>query len=95
MGQAFSTNFPNAPNSTNNDFSLTRTFGFDVCKMICKNKHIKYQDAVTFPQDNVVDNLTVWAVFYPAFGSVDLTAADETPSFYSLNIQTYAEYEDA
>ena len=96
MGQAFSTNFPNAPNTTNNDFSLTRTFGFDVTKYILKNKHIKYEDANTSPNDDYVSNLTLFAVFYPAVGDLNVPLeADQTPSFYSINCQSYAEYEDA
>jgi len=87
---------PNGINTTNNDYSLTRTFGFEVTKFICKNKLIKYQDAVTFPQDNMIDNLTMWAVFYPAFGDLSvLTVADNVESYYQINAQTYAEYEDA
>jgi len=96
MGQAFSSGFPNPPQTTNNDFSLARTFGFDVCKYILKNKHIKYEDDALSPNNDMMDNLTVFAVFYPVVGSLDAPAeADLTPSYYSINVQSYAEYEDA
>jgi len=96
MGQAFSSGFPNPPQTTNNDFSLARTFGFDVTKYILKNKHIKYEDDALSPNNDMMDNLTVFAVFYPVVGSLDAPAeADLTPSYYSINCQSYAEYEDA
>ena len=83
-------------NTANNDFSLARTFGFDVTKYILKNKHIKYEDASVAPNDDYVSNLTLFAVFYPVVGSLNVPAeADKTPSYYSLNVQSYAEYEDA
>jgi len=96
MGQAFSTNFPNNPQTTNNDFSLTRTFGFDVTKYICKNRHIKYEDAQVYPNDDMLQNLTIFAVFYPAVGNVSIA---QTPlpkvSFFGMNVSSYAEFEDA
>jgi len=95
MGQAFSTNFPNPPMTTNNDFSLTRSFGFDVTKYILKNKHIKYEDNDTTPNDNMVENLTVFATFYPAVGNAPVNDLGRAESFYALNVQSYAEYEDA
>jgi len=86
---------PAAPNQTNNDFSLTRTFGFDVTKYILKNKHLKYQDAEVTPNDDMVENLTVFAVFYPAVGNISINQTTGLGSYYTVNYQTYAEYEDA
>jgi len=95
MGAAFPQTPPDI-NTTNNDFSLARTFGFDVCKYILKNKHIKYEDDALSPNNDMMDNLTVFAVFYPVVGDLDAPAeADLTPSYYSINCQSYAEYEDA
>jgi len=82
-------------NQTNNDFSMTRTFGFDVCKYILKNKHIKYEDGDTNPNDDMVENLTLFATFYPAIGNVSVAQTVGKASYYALNVQTYAEYEDA
>jgi len=95
MGQAFSPNYPNPPQTTNNDFSLTRSFGFDVTKYILKNKHIKYEDDDVNPNDDMIENLTLFATFYPAVGNVSVAQLAETPSYFGLNVQTYAEYEDA
>jgi len=93
MGQA--QNAATFPQTSNNDFSLTRTFGFDVTKYILKNKHIKYEDADTTPNDDMIENLTVFAVFYPAIGNVGINDLTYPETGYTLNCQTYAEYEDA
>lgn len=81
----------------NNDFKLSQTFGFDVCKFILKNKHLKYNDSANTtpfePPDNAdVLNLTLWATFTPQTGQA--TGAT-TKSLYNLDVVTYAEYEDA
>jgi len=95
MGNSFSVGFPAAPQTTNNDFSLARTFGFDVTKYILKNKHIKYEDGDTTPNDDMIENLTVFATFYPVVGNVPVNDLGRAESFYALNVQSYAEYEDA
>jgi len=95
MGQALNSNFPNPTNTTNNDFSLARTFGFDVLKYILKNKHVKYEDGDTTPNDDMIENLTVFATFYPVVGNCPVNDIDRNQSYYSLNVQSYAEYEDA
>jgi len=94
MGAAIP-DFTGPGNITNNDFSLTRTFGFDVTRFILKNKHIKYEDATTNPNDDMVENLTLFATFYPAIGNVSVAQTLGDGSYYTLNVQTYAEYEDA
>jgi len=86
---------PTVTAQANNDFSLTRTFGFDVTKYILKNKHIKYEDGDTNPNDDMIENLTLFATFYPAIGNVSVAQDLGTPSYYTLNVQTYAEFEDA
>jgi len=85
-----------------NGFGLTKSFGFDVCKFICKNRVIKYDELVTTPQDSDIENLTLWAIFHPAAGDVSGTAAGASPptvttnvTFYDMNVMSYAEYEDA
>jgi len=87
--------FTGPGNLSNNDFSLTRTFGFDVTKFILKNKHIKYEDGNVNPNDDMIENLTLFATFYPAIGNVSVVQTTGYGSYYSLNVQTYAEYEDA
>lgn len=96
MGQSLQPGaFPTPPNLANNDFSLTRTFGFDVTKYILKNKHIKYEDGDVNPNDDMIENLSIFAVFYPAVGNVSINDLTYPQTGYTLNIQTYAEYEDA
>lgn len=90
-------NHPGHP--ANNDFKLSQTFGFDVCKYILKNKHVKYDDQpVNFPTPtdppNNIDmlNLTIWATFTPQTGQA--TGAS-SKTLYNIDCLTYAEYEDA
>lgn len=81
-------------------FTPTATFGFDVCKYICKNKVINYDELLPRPMDNMLNNLTLFATFIPV--SQDLTY-NGSPSgtqliqdtFYEILTSTYAEYEDA
>lgn len=93
---------PSVPGA--NGFGLTKSFGFDVCKFICKNRVIKYDEIVQTPQDNDIENLTLWTIFHPAAGDVKTTAVTAVPpagantinsTFYDLNVMSYAEYEDA
>lgn len=86
---------PVGENASNNDFSFTRTFGFDVCKYILKNKHVKYEDGDTTPNDDMIENLTIFATFYPAVGNVPANDLTNPNSYYAVNFQSYAEYEDA
>ena len=80
----------------NNDFKLSRTFGFDVCKYILKNRHVKFPDGNIAPApapDNAdILNLTIWATFTPQTGQA--TGAS-SKTLYNIDCLTYAEYEDA
>jgi len=84
-----------------NDFKLSQTFGFDVCKYILKDKHLKYDDATNVspyepPNNADVANLTLWATFTPQTGQASGTGTTGTyRSLYSIDALTYAEYEDA
>jgi len=81
---------------TNNDFSLTRTFGFDVCKYICKNSIIKYNDADNDPNNFMIRQLALFATWTPAVGDLEKGASyANNHTFYKINLQAYAEYEDA
>ena len=98
MGQAWGSNVSsNIQNQTaNNDFALTRTFGFDVCKYILKNRILKFNDTTTSSTDRDLSRLAIWAVWRPAIGSL----ANPNPllscrSFYDINLTSYGEYEDA
>jgi hypothetical protein len=83
--------------AANNDFKLSQTFGFDVCKYILKNKHLKYNDysetTSIFPPDNGdVLNLTLWATYTPQTGQ---STGASSKTLYNIDCLTYAEYEDA
>ena len=107
MGYASDYNTYNAASGSNehpanNDFKVSQTFGFDVCKYILKNKSLKYPDisptsppATYYPPDNAdVVNLTVWATWTP-LTSNSVGASTSSKSLYNINCLTYAEYEDA
>jgi len=80
----------------NNDYSLTRTFGFDVCKYICKNSVIKYNDTDNDPNHDMIRRLALFATYTPAVGDLEKGASYANKvSFYKINLQAYAEYEDA
>lgn len=82
--------------NSNNDFSLVKRFGFDICKLIAKNKILKYDDAQVDVEDQLVDSLTLVAVWQNASSDVSLTPAPGiTQVFYNVAVQSYAEYEDA
>ena len=77
-----------------NDFDLCKTFGFDVCKHIMKNAIIKYNDASTYANHQVLRDLAFWAIFTPAIGEMGHSIVNPT-SYYRIALQTYFEYEDA
>jgi len=79
----------------NNDFALTRTFGFDVCKYICKNAVVKFDDSQTTPQNEMIRRLALWATWTPAIGNIGLSGSPLTKHFYNISVCSYAEYEDA
>lgn len=87
--------------SQSNDFGLTRSFGFDVTKYILKNHSLKFDEISTIALDANMENLTLFAIWHPAVGSVSRTTpvlGDVTvtsKSFYELNCMSYFEYEDA
>jgi len=79
-----------------NDFGLTRSFGFDITKFILKNKHLKYDELSTQPQQPEMSTLTFWAVYHSAIGTfANNGGAVSQTSFYQIQLMTYAEYEDA
>jgi len=86
----------------NNDFKVSQTFGFDICKYILKNKHLKFPDNTAgnppyvAPDNADVLNLTLWATFTPLTGQAAGTGTTGTfKTLYNINALTYAEYEDA
>lgn len=83
----------------NDNFNLTRSFGFDITKYILKNKQLKYDEIATLPMNVDIHNLTIWAIWHPAVGDAEFvptpTGVISQQSFYVVNLMSYAEYEDA
>lgn len=83
-------------NGQANDFNLTRSFGFDITKFILKNKHLKFDELSTQPQQPEMSTLTFWAVFHSSTGTfVGNSSITPQYSYYQIQLMTYAEYEDA
>lgn len=95
---AASTLLPLASEPVNNDYKLTHTFGFDVCKYICKDRKVTFSDTNNTPLDVDLASLTLWATFTPFTGQAfnNTTAVGGLlPTYMNLTATTYAEYEDA
>lgn len=93
---AYQTQAPQTgPLLPNNDFSLVRTFGFDVTKYICKNAIIKFDDASQQPQNAMIRTLAMWATWTPAIGDMVLSISGAVNHYYQISTCSYAEYEDA
>ena len=80
---------------SNNDFSLTAKFTFDVTKYVFKNRHVMYDDENPTPQNFDMSSLCVWAVFQPAVGVMGLDLTQVNYSYYSIQPASYGNYEDA
>jgi len=97
----YSGSVPSVSHPANNDFNVSKTFGFDVCKYILKNKVLKYNDGGLTspfepPQNLDIVNLSVWATFTPLQGQCSVLGNGTTGfNFWQLNCLSYAEYEDA
>lgn len=82
---------------SNNDYKLNQEFGFDVCKYVCKNKIVKYDDNNPVPSDALIQSLSLWGTFTQP--NKDISAlSDENYTAYSpvrLQVTSYIEYEDA
>lgn len=88
--------------TNNNDYKLSRDFGFDICKMVCKNRVIKYtdEDATSnsdVPQDQLLKSLTLFATFTQTGANLTAnpTGTDSHNSPCTIYASSYAEYEDA
>ncbi|UYD39118.1 MAG: capsid protein [Wigfec virus K19_525] len=96
--QGANTSLPLASEPVNNDYKLTHTFGFDVCKYICKDRKITFSDMNNTPLDIDLASLTLWATFTPFTGQAfnnTTPAGQSLPTYMNLSATTYAEYEDA
>lgn len=85
---------------TGEGFKPAVTFGFDVCKFICKNRIINYDEVDPSPQDPMLKNLTLFATFIPVAQNLSYNGTPGAEplvndTFYEILTSTYAEYEDA
>lgn len=81
--------------ASNNDMAISQTFGFDVCKYICKDRKITFSDNQLTPQDADLSFLTVWATYTPYNGQCTPINTDPADTLCYMTVLTYAEYEDA
>lgn len=98
--QELTSTVPGLVAPANNDFKLSQTFGFDVCKYVMKNKHLKYDDTSVAspsppPNDPDVQNLTLWATFSPWTKQALPQGTGSFKTLYHIHALSYAEYEDA
>lgn len=83
---------------SNNDYSLNREFGLDVCKLVCKNKIVKYEDNTPTPNDALLHSLCLFATFSMPNENMPLTGLANSTTYYSpvkIAVNSYCEYEDA
>lgn len=96
--QGANTSLPLASEPVNNDYKLTHTFGFDVCKYVCKDRKITFGDGNNTPLDVDIATLTLFATFTPFTGQAfnNTTPANQSlPTYMTMSCTSYAEYEDA
>lgn len=77
----------------NNDFKLNHRFKVDICKLVCKNKLIKYDDSSVMVSDQLFNSINIFFLAYSATGS--LTPVASTASYFTVTQESYIEYEDA
>lgn len=83
---------------SNNDYKFNHEFGFDICKYVCKNKFIKYQDNNTQVEDSLIDSLTLVATCTYPNVDPNYNSITTEQTFYSpgkIQCSSYFEYEDA
>lgn len=96
--QGANTSLPLASEPVNNDYKLTHTFGFDVCKYLCKDRKITFGDGNNTPLDVDIATLTLFATFTPFTGQAfnNTTPVNQSlPTYMTMSCTSYAEYEDA
>lgn len=89
---------PLASEPVNNDYKLTHTFGFDVCKYIMKDRKITFSDTNNTPLDVDIATLTLFAIFTPFTGQAfnnTTPAGQSLPTYMNMSCTSFAEYEDA
>lgn len=82
----------------NNDYKLNHEFKIDICKLVCKNHIIKYDDANSTAEDALLQSLTMFATFTMPSADVDPTSQPANSTAYSpvrWYLTSYIEYEDA
>ena len=90
---------PAAVNEQNNDFSLAKTFSFDVTKYVGKNHIVRYLDLEEQPSDQLLNQLTLVSFFQPACGDMGTPTAGLTGLIYktafTIDASSWGEYETA
>lgn len=82
----------------NNDYILNKEFGLDICRYVCKNSVLKYDDANTVVENALLSSLTMFCTITMANHDVTTQGIQAEQTFYSpvrWEMSSYAEYEDA
>lgn len=90
--------WPNSQILPNNDYKLNHEFKFDICKYVCKNHTIKYNDEDSDPQDALLQALCVFATFTMPCYDVNQVGLQADETYYSpvrWELNSFIEYEDA
>lgn len=90
------TGFPVFP--PNNDYKLNHEFKIDICKLVCKNHIIKYEDGNNTAEDALLQSLTMFATITmpsndPNTSVIPIPGTSYSPVRWFCT--SYIEYEDA
>lgn len=90
---------PASLNEQNNDFSLAKTFSFDVTSYVGKNHIVRYLDSEQQPSDNLLQTLSLVAIFHPACGDLGAPLPGLTGlvhrSAFNIDASSWGEVETA
>lgn len=83
--------------SPNNDYKLNHEFKIDICKLVCKNHVIKYEDANNTAEDALLQSLTMFATITMPSEDPLSTLPPDTTAYSPVRwyCTSYIEYEDA
>lgn len=93
----FRKRFKMGNNSNNNDFSLAKTFSFDICSKALKNVRLKYNDTLNVVQNAKVNAMSVWAIAINGNGTnmFQSSVAFQRQSNFAISITNNVMYTDA
>lgn len=93
----FHKRFKMGNNSNNNDFSLARTFSFNICSKLFKNAKLKYNDNTGTVQNAKLNALALWCTAINGNGTnmFQTSTAVQRQSSYACSFSNNIMYTDA